>query len=131
MEGSPRLWESGERTSNQYATAVWTSSQIDSSDFAEDFDPSLGLGCFDRAILRCWWEFGWGALSRWDKVLGYFELGGCIAGSHQSVVAGLHESLGKDVEEEPPDELMRRYGYGSFPTGILIVTGEESYPVVV
>ena len=42
----------------------------------------------------------------------------------------LHESLGKDLKKEPPDELMRRYGYGSFLTGILIVTGEESDPVV-
>lgn len=78
----------------------------------------------------CWWEFGWAALSRWDKHPGYFQLGACIAGGHQSVVTCLHESLGKDVKKEPPDELMNRYGYGSFLTGILIVTGEESDPVV-
>lgn len=45
-------------------------------------------------------------------------------------MTGLHESFGKDVEEEPSDELIRRYGYGSFLTGIFIVTGEESDPVV-
>lgn len=130
FEGSRELLESAQWTSNHYSVAVGAYSQIDSGDFAEDFDPSLGLRCLVGAILRCRWGFGWAALDRWDKVPGYFELGACVAGGHQSVVTRLHESVGKDVKKEPSDELMRRYGYGSFPSGILVVPGKESEPVV-
>lgn len=117
------VFEIRQRFLTYSGTTTRANGKVDARQTMEQIFPAglwLSCGSFDLGSIP-----GWAGGQDDLSCLG--ELGFCVTGSHESIVANSHKSRRKHMEETSADEFLRRQGDDPVSGGVGVVSGLEGH----